>query len=82
MLKNILQEFENTQTLLNLNQLSHKLNIEPSALQGMLDHLVQIGKLEKEISGADCETVCSQCSHTDCSLLQATKPQYHWKLKQ
>ena len=82
MLKSILQEFQNTQTLLSLNQLSHKLNIEPSALQGMLDHLVQIGKLEKEISGADCETVCSQCTHTDCSLLNAAQPQYRWKLKQ
>lgn len=82
MLKNILQEFKNSQTLLNLNQLSHKLNIEPSALQGMLDHLVQIGKLEKEISGADCETVCSQCTDSDCKLLKAAQPQYRWKLKQ
>ena len=82
MLKNILQEFENSQTFLSLNQLSHKLKVEPSALQGMLEHLVQIGKLEKEISGADCETVCSQCAHTDCSLLNAAQPQYRWKLKQ
>lgn len=82
MLKNILLQFENSQTLLSLNQLSIKLNVEPSALQGMLEHLVQIGKLEKEISGADCETVCSQCTHTDCSLLNASKPQYRWKLKQ
>ena len=82
MLKSILQEFNNAHTLLSLKQLSHKLNIEPSALQGMLEHLVQIGKLEKEISGADCETVCSQCTHTDCSLLNAAQPQYRWKIKQ
>ena len=82
MLKKILQEFENTHTLLSLNQLSLKVNVEPSALQGMLEHLVQIGKLEKEISGADCETVCSQCTHTDCSLLNAAPPRYRWKIKQ
>jgi len=82
MLKSILQEFQHRQTFLSLNQLSQKLNIESSALQGMLDHLVQIGKLEKEISGADCETVCSQCTNTDCNLLKAAQPQYRWKLKQ
>ena len=82
MLKKILQEFKDTQTLLDMNQLSRKLNVEPSALQGMLEHLVQIGKLEKEISGQNCETVCSKCSQIDCAMLKATQPYYHWKLKQ
>jgi hypothetical protein len=48
----------------------------------MLEHLEQIGKLEKEVSGANCETICSQCSQTDCFMLENTQPTYRWKLKQ
>ena len=82
MLTKILNEFKNADSLLDLKQLSQKLDVSPSALQGMLDHLVRIGKLEKALSGPDCETICSQCSQTDCELFKASQTQYRWRLPQ
>jgi hypothetical protein len=81
MLTQILQEFKNTDGGLDLNQLSRKLDIEPAALEGMLDHLVQLGKLKKEMNGASCDMPCSQCSCTDCCSTAAMHSGFRWKLK-
>jgi hypothetical protein len=81
MLKKILQEFQSNQGLLDLNQLSRKLNIEPAALEGMLEHLVQLGKLEKESTSQACSIACSECSFQDCRFMNAAQSGFRWKLK-
>ncbi|MCD4673091.1 MAG: FeoC-like transcriptional regulator [Anaerolineaceae bacterium] len=81
-MKQIMQEFQNTQDMLDLNHISHKLNVEPTALQGMLNYLVQIGKLEKETIGEACNAVCSRRACSGCSLAPSVQAQFRWKLKQ
>jgi hypothetical protein len=81
MLTRILKAFHENQDLLDINQLSRMLEIEPGALQGMLEHLVQLGKLEKETTGVSCSQGCSQCSVPDCMLASAATAQIRWKLK-
>jgi hypothetical protein len=48
MLKQVLTELENAGSALNLNELSRKLGIERSALEGMVAYLVQKGKLQDD----------------------------------
>jgi hypothetical protein len=48
MLKQVLTELENAGLALNLNELSRKLGIERSALEGMITYLVQKGKLQDD----------------------------------
>ena len=47
MLKQILAEFQQTKTSVCLDELSRKLEIETSALEGMLQTLVQRGRLQE-----------------------------------
>jgi predicted transcriptional regulator len=55
MLKEILKQFREAGGPLDLNALARKLNVERSALEGMLTTLVRQGKLrEVEIGSADC----------------------------
>jgi hypothetical protein len=68
MLSRILKEFEGAKGPLDLNELSRRLGVERSALDGMLEYLVRKGKL-REV-GLDTET-CAHCAgHLSCAQLQ------------
>jgi len=53
MLKQVLTELENAESALNLNELSRKLGIERSALEGMIAYMVQKGKLQDDERAQD-----------------------------
>ena len=48
MLQQVLHEIETTHGVLNLNELTQKLGVERSALEGMIQFLVQSGRLLDE----------------------------------
>ena len=58
MLTGILQALREATEPLGLAELASRLEIEPSALEGMLEQLVQQGKLQKseEMSVEECES--------------------------
>ena len=67
MLTEIIKAFRETEGPLNLSELSRRLDVEPSALEGMLETLVRQGKLrEIELGTTDCafcnNTGCAHCS--------------------
>lgn len=72
MLRQILAEFEKTDSSLSLNELGEKLGIESSALEAMVAHLVRMGKLrddegpEAPARGATCGTGCAACPVQGC----------------
>lgn len=57
MLKQVLAELENATQPLSLSELSQRLQIEPSALAGMLDFWVRKGRLQVLESG-DETSIC------------------------
>ena len=64
MLSRVLKEFENSQGPLTLSEMSRRLGVERSALEGMLQLLVRKGKL-REVRPGDVQ--CSHCgSRTGC----------------
>ena len=68
MLSRILKEFKEANEPLDLNELSRRLGIERSTLEGMLELLVRQGKL-REV-GADTET-CAHChGRLSCAQIQ------------
>jgi hypothetical protein len=74
MLKQILSEFEQVPTSLCLDQLSQKLAITPSALEGMLDMLVRKGRL-REISPT--QTACQTCpARAACVIIRSATKSY------
>jgi hypothetical protein len=52
MLTKILDEIESAGSGLNLDELARRLEVEPSALEGMIDHLVRRGKLQDDDGAA------------------------------
>lgn len=64
MLNQVLQEIKFSQSSLNLSDLSYKLNIERSALEGMLQFWVRKGRLRDD--DADLAAVTSTCSPPSC----------------
>ena len=66
MLKEILAEFDRVDAPLDLDELSARLNIQKSALQGMLTTLVQQGKLEKDSVDAGPSQGEQACSNFHC----------------
>ncbi len=48
MLRKVIQELEAAQEPLNLNELSHKLGLDPSALEGMIQFWVRKGRLKDD----------------------------------
>ena len=61
MLHQVLQEIEAAQGAINLNELSQKLSVEPSALAGMIQYWVRKGRLkddlqESNISSGGCSS--------------------------
>jgi hypothetical protein len=68
MLSKILKEFKKTEGPLNLNELGRRLDIERSALEGMLQLLVRKGRLREIGLGTD---TCVHCAgHLSCAQLQ------------
>lgn len=69
MLKEILAEFDRVDAPLDLNELSERLNIQKSALQGMMTTLVNQGKLKKDtVAGpSQGETTCNGVQCMGCS---------------
>jgi hypothetical protein len=52
MLKRILREFESAPGGISINELSRRMEVERSALEGMIDYLVRQGKLEDDNASA------------------------------
>jgi hypothetical protein len=74
MLKQILAEFEQSPTMLCLDELSQKLAVTPSALEGMLDMLVRKGRL-LEISAA--HSACTSCpARAGCVIIRSSAKSY------
>ncbi len=72
MLKQILHEIEIAQGSITIRDLSRKLNVEPNALEGMLQFLVRKGRIRDDGSessdhGASCGKSCS--GTTDCTFI-------------
>jgi hypothetical protein len=58
MLQLILQEIESAGGVINLADLSRKLDVEPSALEGMLEFWVRKGRLESSSHGCSTNLIC------------------------
>ncbi|MBT3322921.1 MAG: hypothetical protein HN392_11620 [Anaerolineae bacterium] len=82
MLKKVLIEIENSKNGLNLNELSHKLNLDRSALNGMIEFWVQKGRLvdddaEEAIScSSSCGSSCSSDDGLGCSFVMEMPKTY------
>ena len=59
MLSKIIKAFEQADGSMDLNELSQSLDVERSALQGMLELLVRQGKLREITPGSE---ICDNCS--------------------
>ena len=69
MLSRILEEFRKSDKPLDLKELSRRLGIERSALEGMLDLLVRQGKLRKLCPDIK---ACAHCpQHPSCASASA-----------
>ena len=80
MLTKILEYIRTAKGSFSVRQLSQKLDVEPSALQGMLEQLVRMEKLEikeEQIDeSSDCKT-CVGCKGTaDCPFIFHLPLQY------
>jgi hypothetical protein len=68
MLTRILQEFDRATAPISLNDISQKLGIDRSALEGMVAYLVQKGKLRddhqvQQAAARSCQTgACASCA--------------------
>ncbi len=66
MLSEILKTFRESGGPIDLNELSHQLGVDKSALEGMLELLVRQGKLKEVTIGSEECTHCrdrSSCAH-------------------
>ena len=64
MLQRILDEFESSPGGMSLNELSQRLNVERSALEGMIAYLVRKGRLQDDKAAAMMYSSggCASCS--------------------
>ncbi|MGQ9502067.1 MAG: FeoC-like transcriptional regulator [Anaerolineae bacterium] len=72
MLTRLLEELEAAQQPLTLEELSTRLDVEPTALEGMLQTLKHMGKLrdDREAILNACELRCAGCDQiSECALL-------------
>jgi hypothetical protein len=68
MLKQILTEFENTFTVLCLEEIAQRIGKDPRVVEGMLDTLIRMGRLIEMES-----MECSSCPvHGTCRLIAAS----------
>ncbi|MGC8877803.1 MAG: FeoC-like transcriptional regulator [Anaerolineae bacterium] len=72
MLTRLLEELEAAQQPLTLQELSTRLGVEPTALEGMLQTLLRMGKLrdDREAAAQGCALHCAGCAQaSECALL-------------
>jgi hypothetical protein len=67
MLSKILKEFHDSSGIVSLNELSRRLSVERSALDGMLETLVRQGRLREvcaagSTSSCHCNSGCNGCA--------------------
>ena len=67
MLRQVLAEIKSAGGTINLNELAGKLNIEPSALEGMIQFWIRKGRLKETevapgLAGQACSTASCACS--------------------
>lgn len=76
MLARLLEELEAAQQPLTLQELSARLGVEPSALEGMLQTLMRMGKLrdDREAAVDACELRCAGCDQASVCALLARMP--------
>jgi len=72
MLNQVLQEIKSAQSALKLSDLSHKLGVERSALDGMIQFLVRKGRLRND--DEDLAAVTTICSPPSCGPLSLKFP--------
>ncbi|MCD4672672.1 MAG: FeoC-like transcriptional regulator [Anaerolineaceae bacterium] len=71
MLKQLLTELGNAESAVNLSELSLKLGVERSALDGMIAYLVQTGKLQDDEKAQENElAMCGQGGCASCPGVQ------------
>jgi hypothetical protein len=58
MLRRVMQELEAAQGLVSLDELGHRLGVERSALEGMIQTLVRMGRLRDDSATA---AACAAC---------------------
>jgi len=79
MLQQILKILRESEGVISVRSLAQQLGAEPSAVEGMLQQLVHMGKLTYSSSHAEGETctTCKGCTGTDdCPLLFAVPKRY------
>ena len=73
MLHQVLRELETAQEAVDLNQLAHKLGVERSALQGMIQFWVRKGRLKddrQEAQAANVSCACAAECRSSCGEVQ------------
>lgn len=74
MVTQVLDLLEQHRGGLGAREISRRLGIQPSALDGLLDWLVRKGRLVKL---DPCDTACGACPlQTECNLLAGRQPRY------
>jgi hypothetical protein len=66
MLNQVLNEIENARGPITIHELGHKLEINPAALEGMLEFWVRKGRIQNDEQAASCESGISSCG-SSCS---------------
>lgn len=74
MLRQVLEEIETAQDPITIGELSHNLNIEPNALEGMLQFWVRKGRIQDDDASASCDDAIGGCSKScsgtaDCTFI-------------
>lgn len=68
LLYNVLEAIQQASEPISLNDLAHTLEIEPSALEGMIDFWVRKGRI-KVHDGLACGSACGSCGVDGCPML-------------
>jgi DNA-binding HxlR family transcriptional regulator len=73
MLSQILQELERADGVIDLNELSRRLGVQRSALDGMIETLVRKGRL-RQVEVGETPPLCASCAkRSGCTLVSIGK---------
>ena len=66
MLIQLLKEIENSNGVIRISELSKKLDADPAVVEGMLEHWVRKGRIQRsgDYLSACKPNACSQCCHS------------------
>ncbi len=86
MINQVLYEIENARGAITIDELSRKLNVEPNALEGMLQFWVRKGRIQDDEVSDDCKDSTggcgSSCSGTaDCTFIAKMPKTYSIQAK-